>query len=354
MKAVVLRKPEDLVVQDVPKPSPGEGEALLRVIACGICGSDLRYVKGENPWAQHTIGEKRENPPNIILGHEIVGIIIEVGPGVPKDRIGERVAVLCFKVCGECHWCKAGLENLCPNTMHLGHGAGWGKSNYYYGGMAEFVPVWAEHCFPLPDSVSDEAASLLDALGVAVHAVDIAEMEPGSSVLILGAGPIGLFIMQCAALAGAKPIIVSELNKSALHLAKEYGADVCVNPKEVDLSAAVREATGIGAWTVFDTVGLPLRETMPLVASGGRLMLLAVKPQVTSISPTILSGERRIQTVANFRYDDFPTAIEDLHDGGIRTDGMVTHKFRLYEAVEAFQAAEHKEQTGAIKVLLVP
>jgi (R,R)-butanediol dehydrogenase/meso-butanediol dehydrogenase/diacetyl reductase len=220
--------------------------------------------------------------------------------------------------------------------------------------MAEFVPVWAEHCFPLPDSVNDEAASLLDILGVAAHAVNIAEIELGSSALVIGAGPLGLFISQCAALVGAKPIIVSELNPSALSLAEKYGADVCVNPKEADLSVTLRKATEIGAWTVFDTVGLPLRETMPLVASGGRLMLLAVKPEATSISPTILSGERRIQTVANFRYDDFPTAIEDLHDGRIRTDGMVTHKFRLSEAVEAFWTAEHKEQTGAIKVLLIP
>jgi len=354
MKAVVLRKPADLAVLDVPDPSPGEGEVLMRVTACGICGSDLRYVRGENPWAQHTIGELRENPPNIILGHEIVGIITEVGPGVPRDRIGDRVGVLCFKVCGKCAWCAIGLENLCPNTIHLGHGAGWEQSEYYYGGMAEYVPVWAEHCFSLEDSVSDDDAVLLDALGVAIHAGNCAEMEFGKSALIVGAGPLGLFLAQCAKLAGAKPVIVSELNSSALQLARDYGVDVCVNPKEVDLSAAVREATGIGAWTVFDTVGLPLGDMLALVSSGGRLLLLAVKERDNVISPTMLSGERRVQTVANFRYDDFPTAIGLVEEHRIKTEGMVTHRFPLSDAVEAFRTAEQKEQTGAIKVVLRP
>jgi len=339
---------------DVPEPTPGEGQALLRVTACGVCGSDLRYIHGENPWAQHTLGEKRRNPPNIILGHEIVGVIVEVGPGVPRDRIGERVGVLCFRVCGKCHWCKVGLENLCPDTSHLGHGAGWEQSEYYYGGMAEYVPIWAEHCLPVPDSVSDEAVSMLDVIGVAVHAVKCAGADPGTSALVIGGGPLGLFIAQCAALAGAKPVIVSEISQVALRLASAYGVDLCINPNETDLSAAVREATGIGAWSVFDTVGLSLSETLPLTARGGKLLLLAVKLQDQTISPAMLSGERSVQTVANFRYDDFPYSIDLLREGRLRTDGMVTHKLRIGDAVEALRVAEHKDQTGAIKVLVIP
>lgn len=354
MKAVVLKSPGNVTVEEVPKPEPGKGEALVRVTACGVCGSDLRYLSGENPWAQHTLGEKRENPRNIILGHEIAGVIADVGEGVPKDRLGQRVGVLCFKVCGECAWCKVGLENLCPNTAHLGHGAGWGDSKYYYGGMAEFVPVWAEHCIELPDSVSDEQAALLDVLGVAVHAVNRAWAEAGESALVIGGGPLGLFIAQCAAEAGAKPVIVSEPNTAALALAKEYGAEVCVNPKTENLAAAVNSATGVGAWMAFDTVGLPLQETLPLVARGGKLLLLAVRLGDETISPAMLSGERIVQTVANFRYDDFLTSLELLQDGQIRTDGMVTHRFRLDEAVEGLRIASHKDRTGAIKVMITP
>ncbi len=354
MKAVVLVEPGKLEIRDVPKPSPKPGEALVKVTSCGICGSDLRYMQGENPWAQHTLGEMRTNPPNIILGHEIVGVIAEVGKDVPKDRIGERVAVLCFQVCGSCEWCSVGMENLCPNTAHLGHGAGWGESEYYYGGMAEYVPVWENHCLSIPESMTDDEAVMLDAVGVAVHAVSLADYEIGESTLVIGAGPLGLCIAQCAIGMGAKPLIISETNQTALSLAKEYGINVCINPKEQDLKEAVLEATGIGAQVVFDTVGLPLEETLPLIARGGKLFLLAVKEKNLSISPMLLSGERKIQTVANFRLDDFPTAIELLSEKAVRMDKIVTHHFQITDALEAFATAENREQTGAIKVVIHP
>lgn len=125
MKAVVLLEPEHLELMDIPEPTLTEdNHVLIKVESCGICGSDLRYYKGENPWAFHTLGVHKENPKNMVMGHEFVGTVVKVNSEKYEHLLGKRVGVQAFRVCNECYLCKSGRENLCPNTVHLGHAQG--------------------------------------------------------------------------------------------------------------------------------------------------------------------------------------------------------------------------------------
>ena len=350
MKAIVLKSKENLVVEEVPKPEPGRGEALVKVTDCGVCGSDIRYLHGENPWAQHTLGEVRANPDNIIPGHEVAGIVAEIGEGVDPGLLGKRVGVLCFKVDETCPWCRRDMRHLCLNTVHLGHGAGQHGRKYYYGGMAEYVPVWAEHCFPLPDSVSNEDAALLDPFCVGLHAVR--DTGPGRSVVIIGSGTIGLCAVMCARELGATKILAADIKDNHLALAKKFGADVTVNVGREGLKEAVMALTsGLGAWLVADSVGMPLAESLPLVIRGGRLALLAVKDKPDSLSTLLLAGERKVMTSANFDYPEFVQGLALLEAGRVRLGDLITHRFPIEQGVEAFRVAEAKD-SGAIKVMI--
>ena len=215
MKAVVLRGPGHLEVADIPEPKLSPGHVMVRVRACGICGSDLRYLNGENPWAQHTLGLATPNPPNMILGHELAGDVVAVGDAGMEKRLGERVAILAYRGCGRCFHCQRGEPNLCPDTEHIGHGAGWRELEYNPGGMAEFCPVWGENAYPLPEQLSYEEGTLLDGVGVAVHATARAQLIRGDYLVVLGCGPIGLLSLEVALCAGAW-VIAAEVTTAPL------------------------------------------------------------------------------------------------------------------------------------------
>lgn len=355
MKALVLRGPEDLGLLEVPEPDLCAGEVLVRVRACGICGSDLRYYRGHNPWAKQTLGVDAPNPPNMILGHEVAGEIAAVGAGVSPDRIGERVALLAYKGCGVCRYCRTGRENLCEDTLHLGHGAGWGEREFYPGGMATYCPVWADMAYELPDHVPFDAATQLDGLGVAVRAVHRAALQPMDRVVVLGAGPIGLMIMQTAKAYGARKVIVTEVSAMGSKVAREMGADLVLDPKETDIVPLVLDTYG-GADVVFDTVGEAetLRQGMRMLARGGRLVALAIKPERLTLEAALFSGERTLTTTANSPYPDFQRAIDLLASGRIDLSPMITHHFPLDKGLEAFAVGLDRQNTGAVKVIITP
>jgi len=355
MKAIVLHEKEKLSVEDVPEPPLERDEVMLRVTDCGICGSDIRYFHGENPWAQHTLGEKRENPPNIIPGHEVAGVVDDVGEDADKSLLGKRVAVLSFKVDETCYWCRRGERQLCPNTQHMGHGAGWGEQKYYYGGMAEYVPVWADHVFPLPDHVPNSDATLLDPLGVVVHAVGRSNIAPGESALIMGTGVLGLLAVQTLRAYGATNIICADLDDMHLDKGGKLGADRTVNVRTQDLKDVVRQATqGIGARVIIDTVGRPLEELLPILARGGRLVTLAVHDRAENLNQMWIAGEKLAMTSANFKYEEYPIAMELLYSGRVQAEPLITHRLPIEQGVEAFQAADNKAESGAIKVIINP
>ncbi len=351
MTAVVLHAPNDLKVEQVPVPQVRPGEVLLKVGACGICGSDLRYLVGENPWAKHTLGYQHPNPPDMILGHEIGGTVMTGG----NER---RVGVLSFRTCGECRYCRTGRPNLCPNTQHLGHGAGWEGQNP--GGMAQYCPVWEDHLFDLPDEIGLDEATFLDGLGVAVHAVAQTAIVASSPVLILGAGPIGLTIAQVAVAQGAGRVVVTDVYDTPLECARELGLGPCLNvagaePEAVgaELSSAAGEDGFIAA---FDTTGQAAVQQQALAAldRGGTLVAMAGIAEGLTLGQSSLAGERRLMTCSNNLVEDFEVGLRLLVSGKVRVKPMITHTYALQEAERAFATALNKHETGAIKVILLP
>jgi len=352
MKAVVVERPGQLVVADVPRPEPLADEALVKVAACGICGSDIRYLHGDNPWASQTLGQKKPNPPNMALGHEFAGTIVGVGAAVSRARIGERVGVLAYRGCGRCLYCQTGRHNLCGEVEHIGHAAGWDTGEVNPAGMAEYCRVWADMAYPLPPRVTFEQACLLDGLAVAIHACNQGRVARGEHLALIGSGALGLLILQTARLSGAMRIVCMDTCPKPLDVARQLGADEC------QLVKAVPEC---GSWrgqfdVAFDTVGSreTLTEALALLRRGGRAVLMAHPSDAVPVDTRLLSGERSLLTSANNPYPDFPAAIELVDSGRVRVDPLITHSFPLEQAVAAFAVAEDKEKHGAIKVLICP
>lgn len=350
MRAVVLHGPGDLSVESVPLPTPLAGQQLVRVGACGICGSDLRYLAGENPWAKHTLGYEKLNPPDMILGHEI-------GGWANCDGGMAAVGCLAFKVCGQCEPCRRAQPQLCAHTAHLGHGAGWEGQNP--GGMAQYCPVWTEGLYPLPDSVSVEQATFLDGLGVAVHAARLAAMSPGAPFLLLGGGPIGLLIAQAARALGAGPALVVDHYETPLDCARELGLGPCFNLSGGGAEAFEGElrSGGYGSLSAaFDTTGdvAVQRLGLRLLGRGGTMVLMAGAAEGLSLGPADLAGERRLMTCSNHRYEDFGIGLSMMAEGRVVVEPMITHRFALEDAPQAFAVATDKVNTGALKVLLRP
>lgn len=357
MKAVVLREPGRLEVEDIPVPEIGPDQVLVRVRACGICGSDLRYLHGENPWAQHTLGVEQANPPNMVLGHEVAGEIAEVGDPSLERRIGERVVLLSYQGCGKCYFCCSGKENLCPDTQHLGHGAGWEGLEYNPGGMAEYCPIWAEHALPLPDHISFEEATLIDGLGVAVHAVNGSGIDKGDPLAIYGSGNIGILVLQAAQAMHSAFVICLDRNLRVLETAQAMGADLTLDVSQDDgVERVLRETDNLGVIGVINTVDSAesVIECLKMLRLGGRLVQLAVPLITVELPLRLLAGERSLVVSANNTYSESHQALHLAAEGKVKLAEMVTHTFALEQAEQAFQVAEQKEEYGALKVVLKP
>ena len=357
MKALVLKSPKRLEVTDVPKPRLSAGQVLIKVTKCGICGSDVRYFHGENPWSKQTLGRHIDNPPNIILGHEFTGIVQEVFDKSEAHLLGKRVGVNTFITCGRCVFCRNGQENLCDYTKHLGHGQGWGKMDFYPGGMAEFCPAFASQVYELPEDITDEQATFFDPLIAAIHAVDTGGPKLLDKVAVLGAGPIGLLIAQLVKVYGANRTFITDITDENIRIAEEVGVDYPLNlgSGSKGLYELVMEKTNSqGVNLAFNTVGTSasILESLKILKKGGTLILMAAKENEISFPSLLLSGERTIRTSSNAMYTDFPRVIELVSAGQVKVDLLITHRFDLSDALEAFEAACNKSTTGAVKVII--
>jgi 2-desacetyl-2-hydroxyethyl bacteriochlorophyllide A dehydrogenase len=357
MKALVLKSPENLEVMDVPVPALSPGQVLIKVSKCGVCGSDIRYFYGENPWAKQTLQKEIPNPPNIIFGHEFVGTVSDVYDNKDRHLIGKLVAIQTWTACGRCDYCRNGQENFCKETRHLGHGQGWGEMDFYPGGMAEYCIAFAEHVYEMPESVTTEQATFLDPLTAALHAVDVAKPEMLDRVVVLGAGPIGLLIAQLAKVFGAAETFITDVSDNNLRIAKEVGVDHVLNVAASDQSVKemVDIATnGQGVDRVYNTVGTgeSIVESLALLKNTGILVLLATKDKEIAFPALMLSGERTIKTSTNALYTDFPRALGLLASSLVNVDPMITHRFDLQEGVQAFEVGCNKAETEAVKIVI--
>jgi len=336
VKALVLRKPKDLVLADIPRPRlTEEYHALIRVEACGICGSDLRYWAGENPWSLHTLGRHLDNPPNMVMGHEFTGVVTQVNSSQFDNLLGKRVGVQAFRSCGVCNLCQSGHENLCKDTIHIGHAQGWGAMEFYPGAYAEYCIAFADLLHPIPEHITFAEAALRDILGVAVHAAGRSHIDPDTTILCIGGGPAGLSIAQVARAREARHIFISDPSPLAHRVIAQFPDFVCLDPRTQPLRDAIGART-CGA--IFDTVGTAetMSESLSLLAETGTYVNLAVHDTQLTLNPTTLGSERTITTSSNALYRDEREAHQLISSGAVDMRSMITHRFPLDDFQEAF------------------
>jgi threonine dehydrogenase-like Zn-dependent dehydrogenase len=347
--SVILEGPEKLNLREIEVPIiPGNIERIT-MQAVGICGSDVRYFQGENPWALHTLGRHVPSPPNMVLGHEVAGIAVRNGRSVP-------VAILAYKACGTCIHCRRGDENLCSDMAHFGHSAGWKDMEFFPGGMAHKFTIWDGFAYELPATVGFESATFLDGLAVAIHSLDCGGLAPGMSVAVLGLGPIGLLAAQAAVAQGADYVTGCDILAFPVELAKKVGIEHAVVGPPGKLAKTLKASSDRRIDIVVDTVGTDesIAQGLDLLEKRGTVVLLAVHDANLSVRGTALSGERSIKTSSNNRYADFPRAIELLSKGAVLTEPLVTHRFPLRDVGKAFDVMLRKDAERAFKVVIVP
>lgn len=343
MLAARLHGPADVRIERLPKPGPpGPGQVLLRVKAVGVCGSDLHTYRHAR------IGDTRLEGP-LILGHEFAGVVEAVGEGALDGDFqplepGTRVAVDPAQPCGRCELCERGHPNLCLDLHFCGL---WPDQ----GALCQWMHMPARSCFPIPDTVDDATAVLLEPLGVAIHAVDLAKIRVGHRVAILGAGPIGLCILQLVRLAGADAIYVADKFPWRLALAERLGATATWRCDQVDSVATVRQATGgRGVDVAIEAAWCDgsVDQAAEMLVHGGRLVVAGI-PDDDRLSLKHSTARRKGLTVVMVRRmkHTYPRAIR-LVVGGDASEAiersaprvalppMVTHRFPLVRAAEAF------------------
>ena len=344
--AVVLKRAGELRIERIEVPEVGGESVVVEMGACGICGSDVRYYQGENPWSLHTLGKNLPSPPNMVLGHEVSGV-------VRADQGERRVAILAYRACGSCEYCRSGRENLCDEMEHFGHSAGWKSMEYYPGGMSRRFRIWRDFAYEIPQSVSFEEATFLDGLAVAIHAVDVSGVCAGDKIGVVGLGPIGLLAAQVARARGVEEVYGCDVYGLPIRLAADTGFEHVVQSGSEGLAAL---SGGNSLAAVIDTVGSQetISDGLSVLAKSGSHVLLAVHEEPVSLPPIALSGERRILSSANNMYRDFPEAIRMLAAREVRVGHLITHRFGLDEAEEAFDLMLSKGQNEAYKIVLHP
>jgi len=337
MKAAVFHGQGDLRVEERPVPEPGPGEALLRIKYCGICGSDLEAYR-------YGLYE-----PGIVIGHEIAAEVAAVGPGVAGLAPGDRVTSNDIVPCGECRYCRTGRVSICDAVTMPGVTCD--------GGFAEYMTVAARALYRLPDGVSDLQAALTDPSSNALHAVNRSGLRLGDRVLVIGAGPIGLLIVQAALLAGARRVFVAEMNATRRCLAREMGASEVINPEVDNLDLAVADLTeDQGADVVFCASGSPgaMASTFTLVRKGGVVVPVGIceQPVAADFLSLVMNELDYRGTYAS--YDEYGLALDLMAQGRWRTEPLVSAVIPLEQIVaEGFEVLL-QPGAAAAKILVRP
>lgn len=343
MKALLLSEYKKLELTDLPRPQPGAGEVLVKVAACGICGSDVHGYDG-------TSG--RRIPP-IVMGHEAAGIIAETGPGVSGFKNGDRVTFDSTVYCGECDFCRKGQVNLCDFRQVVGVSCGDYRR---YGAFAEYVVVPQRILYHLPDSLSFPEAAMLEAVSVALHAVRVTEMCGGETALVIGAGMIGLLTLQAALAAGAGRVMIADVDATRLKMAKEMGADEALHLSGAELIAEIMRLTAAkGADVVLEAVGRneTISAAIDSVRKGGTVTLIGnITPEIKLPLQKVVSREIRLQGTAASA-GEYPEAIKLMTAGKIRVKPLISAVSPLDEGPRWFERL-YSHEPNLMKVVLTP
>jgi L-iditol 2-dehydrogenase len=343
MKALVLREYNDLLYEDVPEPKIDADEVLVQVKACGICGSDVHGMDGSSG---------RRIPP-IIMGHEASGVICQVGDGVLGWQVGDRVTFDAAIHCGQCYFCRRGQPNLCEHRRVVGVST---PGFRMHGAFAEYVAIPQQVLYRLPDGLSFEHAAMMEAVSIAAHAVERTPVSVYDSAVVVGAGMIGLLVVQFLRLAGCGKIIAVDLAEDRLELARKLGADVGLRTDTVDVPAEVRRLTcGRGADIAVEAVGITptVRMAVESLRKGGAVTLIGnLAPTVEFPLQTVVLGQLSVYGTTNAAGES-PACLEMLASGVIRVEPLISAVAPLSEGVTWFERL-YRREAGLMKVILEP
>ncbi|NQW17411.1 MAG: alcohol dehydrogenase catalytic domain-containing protein [Chloroflexi bacterium] len=351
MKTAMFYGEKDIRVEEIADPVPGPGEVLVRIRSAGICGSDLHNYRGNRP---------RSGDVPWRQGHELAGEVVALGSGVNSLAIGQRVAIEAKHLlgCGNCRECRSGNYHICA-TRGIRNGVR--QASF---GFSELDVVVQENARPIPDHVSFDGAALLDCYAVSVHAAHIAPAGPDDTVVVLGAGTIGITMGQVAKAFGAGRVIMVSTRREPLQVALEMNAtDEIVVTSEVDPIESVMHLTDEdGAAVIYETVGgneQLIAQCMSMARMGGAVCIIGSFTRPQQI-PADLAMQRELSLLWSNSYSSFngvseqQTALDLMSRGLLDVSTIVTHRYPLDAILEAFSVADDKRTSGAIKVIVSP
>ena len=321
-------------IRDIEMPKLRDTDVLVKLEYVGICGSDVHYLE------HGKIGDFVVDG-DFILGHECAGTIVELGSEVKNLKVGDKVALEPGVTCGQCEFCKSGRYNLCPNVEFL-------ATPPYHGSMMKYIAFPENMCFKLPDNITTKEGALVEPLSVGMHAAMQGGVKLGDSVVILGAGTIGLVTLLACKAFGATDITVVDVIPKRLEYARNLGATTVINAAEADVFAEVEKLTNkSGVDVVIETAGTArtISQTPYLIKNGGTIVLVGMAPQdiIEFNFAKIMAKEAQIKSV--FRYRNiYPIAIKALAQGIINITGIVTHEFDFEDSAKAFDYVINNKQ----------
>ena len=341
MKSLLLKEYLQLELADFPQPQPAAGEVLIRVAACGICGSDVHGYDGSSG---------RRIPP-IVMGHEAAGLVAAAGPGVTRFKPGDRVTFDSTIYCGECVFCRRGEMNLCDRREVIGVSCDDYRRD---GAFAEYIVVPERILYHLPESMSFPEAAMLEAVSVALHAVHVTGSVKGQTALVIGAGMIGLLTMQAARAAGAARVFIADIDATRLNLARTLGVDGAFKLSGAGLTQEILNQTGgAGADVVLEAVGRneTIAAAIDSVRKGGTVTLIGnITPKVEIHLQKVVSRQIRLQGSAASA-GEYPEAIELVAGGRIQVKPLITAVAPLEQGPQWFKRL-YAHEPNLMKVVL--
>jgi len=342
MKALLLSSYKNLELADLPAPSPAPDEVLIRVAACGICGSDVHGYDGSSG---------RRIPP-IVMGHEAAGVIAAVGTAVKTFASGDRVTFDSTVYCGECPNCHRGNVNLCDRRQVLGVSCGDYRRA---GAFAEFVAVPARILYRLPDNFPFAEAAMLEAVAVAIHGVNLAQLAPDSTALVVGAGTIGILTLQALRAAGCSKVFVTDVDTQRLALAKKLGATEILLSDDSLLARILERTNNEGVDVALECVGRneTVAASIDATRKGGTVVLVGnIAPNVNLPLQKVVTRQIRLQGSCASA-GEYPQAIEWMASGKIQVKPLITAIAPLEEGPRWFERL-HAREPNLLKVVLTP
>ena len=333
----IMTAPGTIEFKEVPVPEIKDNEVLVRIKRIGICGSDIHVYHGKHPFTKYPITQ----------GHEVSGQIAALGASVQGLHIGQKVTIEPQVVCGRCYPCRHGKYNLCEELKVMGFQT--------TGTASEFFAVSAEKITPLPDTMTYDQGAMIEPLAVTVHAARRFPDIEGSSVAILGCGPIGILLMQTCKALGARSVMITDVSEGRLALARMCGADFAVNTADVDFGDAMIEAFGPDkADVIYDCAGndTTMGQAIKYARKGSTIILVAVYAGMANVDLAVLNDhELDLNTTMMYRHEDYVTAIKLVEEGRVRLEPLMSKHFAFQDYLDAYRYIDANRE-ATMKVII--